>query len=80
MEMKILKEGKLIDIFVGQCGHCGMVGEVSKSSLESVMDHGEQTDFTQCPSCDNPVVIFFRVNTKDAKAILRKNNLKALYK
>lgn len=76
--MKILKEGKVVTTFVGQCDSCRSVLECERKELD-VDDSGE-IFYQMCNFCNESNIVFHKVNTKTATGILRKNNLKALYK
>ncbi len=76
--MKVLKEGKIVDTFVGCCELCGAVFESGASELETTSgDSGDFMYFKLCPFCKECNVLFFRSNTKEAKAIIRKNKIES---
>lgn len=80
--MKIIKDGRIIDVWIGKCGECGAVMEAKKEELEEITGNvsGQGEYVSSCKYCDHPTVLFDRVNTPYAKGILRKDGLKTLYK
>lgn len=77
--MKILKDGRIVDIWIGQCDACKAVMEASRKELDCDSDNGVMY-INSCMYCKESIVIFYKINTKDAKAILRKSDLKTIYK
>ena len=81
--MKIIKDGKLIDLWIGKCANCGAVMEASEKELtkqeaqhisDNVLQHAP------CPYCKIEMVWFNRADTSEARSVLRKSGLKAIYK
>lgn len=75
--MKILKEGKVRDIWIGKCVICDTVMESVSEELKDTSDaefkHGA------CMVCNNEHVIFNLVDTQRSKVILRKIGMKDSY-
>lgn len=80
--MKVLKEGKIVDVWVGQCESCNAVIEADTKDLDITGNTNDQdsTYYKLCSYCEEIVIIFYRINTKEAKSILRKNDLLTIYK